>query len=65
MISRQQQECIESLLQRDIQITCNNKILRKGIFILYTVKDYYIKLGFDLEKESFEKSGLEFIHAYY
>ena len=30
----------------------------------FPVKDYYIKLGFDLEKEPFQKSGLEFIFAY-
>ena len=30
----------------------------------FPVKDYYLKLGFDLEKEPFEKSGLEFIKEY-
>ncbi|MDP6570673.1 MAG: HAD family hydrolase [Candidatus Marinimicrobia bacterium] len=30
----------------------------------FPVKDYYIKLGFDLEAEPFEESGMEFIHAY-
>jgi len=30
----------------------------------FPVQNYYIKLGFDFEKESFKKSGLEFIHAY-
>jgi len=30
----------------------------------FPVKDYYLKLGFDLEKEPFEKSGLEFIKGY-
>ena len=30
----------------------------------FPVKDYYIKLGFDLDKEPFEKSGLEFIKEY-
>ena len=30
----------------------------------FPVKDYYKKLGFDLENESFEICGLEFIHAY-
>ena len=42
MISNEHQECIDSLLQREIQITHNSKVLRKGILILYTVKDYYI-----------------------
>jgi len=30
----------------------------------FPVRDYYIKLGFDLEKEPFEKCGMEFIHEY-
>ena len=30
----------------------------------FPVKDYYIKLGFDLEKEPFEESGKEFIKGY-
>ena len=30
----------------------------------FPVKDYYLKLGFDLEKEPFEESGLEFIKEY-
>ena len=30
----------------------------------FPVKDYYVKLGFDLEAEPFEESGMEFIHAY-
>ena len=30
----------------------------------FPVKDYYIKLGFNLKKESFKKSGMEFINAY-
>ena len=30
----------------------------------FPVKDYYIKLGFDLEKEPFEDCGLEFIKEY-
>ena len=30
----------------------------------FPVKDYYLKLGFDLEKESFEKCGMEFINEY-
>ena len=30
----------------------------------FPVRDYYIRLGFDLEKEPFEKCGLEFIHEY-
>ena len=30
----------------------------------FPVKDYYLKLGFDLEKEAFEESGLDFIKEY-
>ena len=30
----------------------------------FPVKDYYLKLGFDLKNEPFEKSGLEFIKEY-
>ena len=30
----------------------------------FPVKDYYLKLGFNLEKEPFEESGLEFIKGY-
>jgi phosphoglycolate phosphatase len=30
----------------------------------FPVKNYYIKLGFDLEKEPFEESGMEFIRGY-
>ena len=30
----------------------------------FPVKDYYIKLGFNLEKEPFEQSGMEFIRRY-
>ena len=30
----------------------------------FPVKDYYIELGFNFDRESFEKSGLEFIKEY-
>jgi phosphoglycolate phosphatase len=30
----------------------------------FPVKDYYVKLGFDFEKEPFSISGSEFIHEY-
>ncbi len=30
----------------------------------FPVKDYYIKLGFDLDQEAFESSGMEFIREY-
>ena len=44
MITKEKQKILETLLQREIHITCNNRILRKGKFILYTVKDYYISI---------------------
>ena len=34
----------DSILQRDIDITCDGKTVRKGTFILYTVKDYIITI---------------------
>ena len=34
----------DSILQRNIEITCNKKVIRKGVFILYTIKDYVITL---------------------
>lgn len=43
-MTEERQKILELLLQRDVHITCNNRILRKGKFILYTVKDYYITL---------------------
>jgi|TARA_R110000851_G_scaffold276011_1_gene428851 hypothetical protein len=42
MMTEERQKILESLLQREVHITCNNRILRKGKFILYTVKDFYI-----------------------
>ena len=44
MITETSQKLLENLLQREIHITCNNRILRKGKFILYTVKDHYISI---------------------
>jgi len=34
----------DRILQRDITISCNKKIIRKGSFILYTIKDYVISI---------------------
>lgn len=34
----------DGILQRDIDITCDGKTVRKGTFILYTVKDYIITI---------------------
>jgi hypothetical protein len=34
----------DEILQSDIDITCDGKSVRKGTFILYTVKDYVITL---------------------
>ena len=46
----------------------NMPLITKEIYrdvFTFPVKDYYIKLGYDLEKESFETAGLEFIDAYH
>jgi len=49
------------LKQRNLnQITLND--YRE--FFCFPVKEYYIKLGFDLDSEPFEKVGLEFINVY-
>jgi len=32
----------DTILQRDIEIVCDKKVIRKGTFILYTIKDYVI-----------------------
>lgn len=34
----------DDILQRDIEITCDGKTVRKGTFILYTVKDYILTM---------------------
>lgn len=34
----------DTILQRDIEIVCERKTIRKGTFILYTIKDYVITL---------------------
>jgi len=35
---------LDQILQRDIEIVCDKKVIRKGTFILYTVKDYVMTL---------------------
>ena len=37
------QECMKTLLQRDIKLTINSKVLREGKLILFNLKDYYIE----------------------
>lgn len=34
----------DTILQTDVEITCDRKVVRKGTFILYTVKDYVITM---------------------
>ena len=34
---------MKTLLQRDIKLTINNKILREGRLILFNLRDYYIE----------------------
>ena len=37
------QKCMKTLLQRDIKLTINNKVLREGKLILFNLRDYYIE----------------------
>jgi len=37
-------DILNSALQRDINIVCNNKIIRSGTLILFSRKDFYITL---------------------
>ena len=34
----------DTILQRDVEIICERKTIRKGTFILYTIKDYVITM---------------------
>ena len=51
----------EVLKKRDMQEMTEEWFLDNFCF---PVKEYYIKLGFDFEKESFDISGTEFINKY-
>lgn len=42
MLTNEEQLIIDDLLQRDVCIRYNNKVIRKGIFTLYSVKDFVI-----------------------
>ncbi len=57
--------CIETmngvLRRRDMKEMTEKWFLENFTF---PVKDYYIKLGFDFDKEPFSVSGSEFIHDY-
>ena len=55
-------EIMNSVLENRNMATISLEKYRK--IFGFPVKDYYKKLGFDLEKESFQKCGLEFIKAY-
>ena len=55
-------DVMNSILQRREMDTITLEKYRE--IFGFPVKDYYIKLGFDLEKEPFEESGLEFIKEY-
>ena len=35
---------LDDILQRDIEIVFNGKAIRRGIFILYSIKDYHLTL---------------------
>jgi phosphoglycolate phosphatase len=55
-------EIMNSVLENRNMATISLEKYRK--IFGFPVKDYYKKLGFNLEKESFQKYGLEFIKAY-
>ena len=46
MYFQQLQECMKTVLQRDIKLIINNKVLREGKLILFNLKDYYIECTF-------------------
>tara|TARA_B110000467_G_C18132303_1_gene374031 strand:- start:1 stop:642 length:642 start_codon:yes stop_codon:yes gene_type:complete len=57
--------CIEIMNQ--VLVKRGMKSMTESWFLdnfCFPVKDYYIKLGFDFDKESFEISGSEFINGY-
>lgn len=35
---------LDEILQREIEVIYNNRPIRRGVFILYTVKDYHLTL---------------------
>jgi len=37
------QECMKTVLQRDIKLVINSKVIREGKLILFNLKDYYIE----------------------
>jgi len=43
MYFQQLQECMKTVLQRDIKLVINNKVIREGKLILFNLKDYYIE----------------------
>ena len=40
------QQCMKTVLQRDIKLVINSKVLREGKLILFNLKDYYIECTF-------------------
>ena len=36
------QEKLDTCLQREVEIRLGKKVIRRGNFILYTIKDYYL-----------------------
>ena len=37
-------EALDSILQRNIEVVFNEKIIRKGTLLLYNTKDYYLTI---------------------
>lgn len=44
MLTQKEQDIIDDLLQHNVCIRHKNKIIRKGIFTLYSVKDFLITI---------------------
>ena len=45
------QQSMEGLLQRNIRLVVNDKVLREGRLILYNIKDYHIECIFITKKD--------------
>ena len=57
MYFQQLQECMKTVLQRDIKLVINNKVIREGKLILFNLKDYYIECMFivkDNQRKTYE-----------
>jgi hypothetical protein len=55
MIREEVEECLKKLLQRNIKLQANDKVLKEGKFILFNVKDFYIIFTFRNIKNEIKK----------